>query len=167
MEMVNGEPRQVFEFSKPDAPAKFYAPVRIGTGYRRRIELAQSGSIIQDPKWVNMATSLIKGRTKPHGMSDAAWQEQLQIELKELILSNIHAEDLGVTPDEDLIILETLLVPAPGSMPVKTWYFEFAEDSEVQEVVNFSKGTAADKTTTTPLTVSSGKATTPKAKGGR
>lgn len=164
IEKINGEPRQVFDFSKPDAPAKFYAPVRIGTGYRRRIELAQAGNLIQDPKWIAMATQMLKGKKKPNLMSEEQWKEQLEQELKELILSNIQAEDLGGRADEDLIILETLLTPAEGSMSVKMWYDMFSEESEVQEVVNFSKGIVGSKIITMPSTISSGAATKRKSK---
>lgn len=165
-ELVNGEPRQVFDFSKPDVAIRFHAPVRIGAGYRRQIELAKSGSLVADPKWINLATSMLKNRRKPNGMSDGDWKEQLEMELKEVILSNIKAEDLGGTPDEDLIILETLLTPAT-EMSVRKWYEEYAEDAEVQAVVNFSKGIVESKTTTTRSTVSSGKATKKRAKAVR
>lgn len=159
IENVNGEARQVFDFSTPDVQAKFYAPVRVGAGYRARIELAKAGAASVDPRLLGVATTLLRGRKKPNGMSDDHWQEQLRSELQEAILSSIQAEDLNRTPDERLAVLETLLTPAPESMPVKVWYMEFAEDSEVESVVNFSKGVAENKIETAQSLPKSGKAT--------
>ena len=166
-ELVNGVMRQVFDFSKPDAIARFHAPVHIGTGYRRAVELAKSGSLIADPKWITLATTMLKNRKKPHGLSDEDWKEQLQMELKEHILANIQAEDLGGVPDEDLMILEAILTPTPDSMGVQQWYNEYSNKEEVKAVVNFFKGIVESKTETESSTVSSGKATKRKAKAAR
>jgi len=168
LEQVNGETRQVFDFSKPGVIAKFYAPVSIGAGYRKEVEQGKVKNTVIDPKWVSLATSFLKSKKKPPAIPEKAWQAQMQQELQALILEQVQGEDLleTTTPDEDLIILKTLLTPASDSISVKKWYKEKSTDEEVKQVTDFFYGVAESKIESEPSTRISGKARSKKA-GGR
>lgn len=168
IENVNGEARQVFDFSKPDAPAKFHAPVRLGAGYRKQIEIAKAKGMVSDGTMSQVIAIYAKAQKKPNGLDPKAWNEQIQMEAKEALAGGI-MENMksGAAADTDLHVLETLLTPAPGSMSVEKWYKEYSDESEVEEVVNFSEGLVQSKIETVPLKAISGKGTKPKPKAAR
>ncbi len=134
---VNGEARQIFDLG--DFP--FHAPIKLGAGYRRRIELAKANGAI-DSGALALAMKAMSSRKKPNGMPEQKWQEQIKDEAIELIASGIDMKSV----DLDLAVLEALLTPMLDSPSVKQAYMESATEEQVKAVINFSEGLASDKT---------------------
>lgn len=165
IESVNGEARQVFEFSKPDAPAKFFAPVRIGAGYRKQIEIAKAKGMVADGTLERVTAILASAADRPRLSTQEGWIAECQMKAQEALVEGMAAGiQQGNAANADLCVLEVLLTPAPGSMSVKTWYEQFSEESEVQQVLNFSSGLVESKIETAPSETTSGKATKARAK---
>lgn len=139
---------------------KCYGPAKIGAGYRKRIELEKSRSMIDSETWPKIMAEIAKSAPKPKGLPEDAWRQQILEQALEKLTVTF---DVTEAWKADLCVLKTLLVPEDGAPSIEQLYLEFAEESEVQAVLNFSVGLASDKIETEPLTPISGEGMKPKA----
>lgn len=154
-EPVGGVLRQVWDFKG----GRFYGPIKIGAGYRDAINHASADGMMKTGAFDEIVSEL-GTRKKPNGLPDKAWAEQIKNEAMQKLTAR--AGELLAntnTAEAKLAILKILMTPFPGSPDVRTWYMEIAEDGEVEQVINFSKGLSPDKTETAPLTNTAGKTT--------
>ncbi len=167
-EVVNGSLLQVFDFSTPDVRAKFYAPVRIGAGYREMVARKKAVAAISSPKYVTMAVDLLRSTKKPNGMSDGDWRSEIELRLQQKIMRDAEQNGLETGDvNERLIILESLLAPSDNSIAVEEWYMNYAMESEAEQVVNFFNGLVPAKIETDPIQADSGQASAPAPKAVR
>jgi hypothetical protein len=144
---VNGEARQIFNLGE----FPYHAPIKLGAGYRRRIDLAKANGAI-DSGALALVMKAMSSRKKPNGLPEKEWDEQNKNAAIELIASGIDLKNV----DNDLAVLEALLTPMTGSPSVRQAYMELSTDDEVKAVVNFSEGLANDKTGTEEEQTSTG-----------
>ena len=150
---IEGEDFRVLDYSKPGVRALFYMPAAIGAGYRRMVEKQTATNAIQSGNFGRLLGRELK-KHKPNGLSDSDWLDQCKGNAAAAFIEDL---DLNDSPDKDLAVLEVLLTPAPDSIPVKKWYMNYAEDSEVTEILNFLSGNVPAKIKTAPTRPSTGK----------
>lgn len=152
---IDGEDFRVLDFSKPGVRALFYMPAAIGAGYRRMVEKQTATNAIQSGNFGRLLGRELK-KHKPNGLSDSDWMDECKRNAIAALMEDI---DLNDSPDKDLAVLGSLLTPAPDSITVKKWYMNYAEDSEVTEILNFLSGNAPAKIETEATPPSIGKTT--------
>ncbi len=157
-EVINGELRQIVKLGE----FPYHAPVKVGTGYRRRIELAKANGTL-DSGALALAIKAMSSQDKPKGMPDTMWQEKIKNQAIELIAEGIDLKNV----DNDLAILEAMLVPMPGSPPVREAYMSEDCEEQVRDFVNFIEPPVVDKTEAEPEQTGTGNDTGASVQGGR
>jgi hypothetical protein len=146
-EIVNGELRQVVSLGE----FRYHAPVKVGTGYRRRIEVAKANGAI-DSGALALAMKAMSRQKKNPGISDEQWAEKLKNDAIELIAEGIDLKNV----DNDLAVLEAMLIPFPGSPAVREAYMNEDCDKAVREFINFIEPPVSGRTETGPEHSSTG-----------
>jgi hypothetical protein len=96
-------------------------------------------------------------------MPDTMWQEKIKNQAIELIAEGIDLKNV----DNDLAILEAMLVPMPGSPPVREAYMSEDCEEQVRDFVNFIEPPVVDKTEAEPEQTGTGNDTGASVQGGR